>query len=245
MHFRTREELLHFLNDNLFYIGGGSVGECYLDAKNKIVYKIFIAYLEENESVYYDMDKFKDLKSSTFIFPKDEILVNGKIVGYTAKYVKSHPLYSYNPLLIKLDSLEEKIKKAKKDVNTLSNNSIRIYDVPYNILYGDSIKIIDTDDYSINRIYNQKALKNINSKAFDLEFYWFLVDNYFNEFVAQDKKLDELYNGKEEDILLFLKLFRKKLSEYTGDEVKKLNSCKKCLNKKKQFIPLYIRKIGL
>ena len=243
MFFNSKKDLLNFLNYSCINIGNGSIGDCYLNTKDKYVYKIYYSYLEDNEEANFDIDKFNNIKVSTFVFPKEKIFVNDTVVGYKTRYVKNKHLYQINPLLVDLDSLEKKIISAKEDVNILSNNNIRIYDTPYNILYGNSIKIIDTDEYSIDNIHNSETIRKLNNNTFDLEFYWFLIDNYFNDFVDNNKELNELYSSKSEDILVFLKLFRKVLSEYTESEVKRLSSCKKYINKKNNKNPIYIRNI--
>ena len=45
--------------------------------------------------------------------------------------------------------------------------------------------------------------------------------------------LNKMYNNKNEDLLYFLKLFRKYLSEYLGKDIKYLRDANTCINKSK------------
>ncbi|UKI26664.1 MAG: hypothetical protein L6V91_07900 [Bacilli bacterium] len=68
-------------------------------------------------------------------------------------YIRFNNLYNINPLLINLDKLEGAIKKTYDDIMILTDNDIVMYDVAYNILYGNGkIKVIDTLEYGINAV---------------------------------------------------------------------------------------------
>ena len=77
-------------------------------------------------------------------------------------------------------------------------------------------------------------------ETFDYEVNLFLVDNYFNEFVNENKMLREMYLS-DTSALEFLKLFRSKLSEYVGQDVDKLGKAKSLV--KRNSKPKYIRAV--
>ena len=52
-----------------------------------------------------------------------------------------------------------------------------------------------------------------NTKAFDYGIYYFLVENFFNDFVERDKVLREMYLGDGVDVLEFIDVFNARLSE--------------------------------
>lgn len=240
MNFNNKQELMNFLKCKLTFIGSGSQGECYLDKNTNSVYKIFIDYIEEDICFYSEEDllKFKNIKNNTFVFATDIVRVNENVVGYISKYVNATNLYKLNPLNVNLDKFNLSIKKAKKDIDFISKNKIKLYDIPYNILLGSKIYVTDFDDFNYTDVDLNK-LKNMNNYSFNLELFWFLVDGYFNEFVKSNNELSELYETKD-DIIMFLKLFRRDLSEYVGIKINKLNECKKYLNKKIEE-PIYLR----
>ena len=117
----------------------------------------------------------------------------------------------------------------------LTDNNIVMYDVAYNILYGNGkIKVIDTLEYGINAVSFEKNRANV-----DYEIKLFLVDNYFNSFVYNDRLLKEMYDDRFVSSLEFLKAFRGKLSSYLDKDVKTLNTARRLV--KRINNPKYIR----
>lgn len=114
-------------------------------------------------------------------------------------YRKVKNLCDLNPMTINLNDLETAITKAYTDIQLLTNNNIRIYDVMYNILYSrKKFSIIDTNDY-----FKEKIGFQTNVTDFNQEIKYFLVDGYFNHFISQDKVLNNSY--LEASSLEFLK----------------------------------------
>ena len=116
--------------------------------------------------------------------------------------------------------------ERERGITILSKN----VSINYN---GTKINIIDTMEYGNGRVILSK-----NMKTFDYEVKLFLVDNYFNEFVNENKMLREMYLS-DTSALEFLKLFRSKLSEYVGQDVDKLGKAKSLV--KRNSKPKYIR----
>jgi len=245
MEFKSRRDLL-LKTLVLKQIGAGSQGICYLDSSNKLVYKIYHDFLcgYECQYNYHDIMQFKNIDNKTFVFPKEIIEIDNKVVGYIENYVSSKELTSVNPFKVSLDKLINCINKVYSDIETISENGVLTYDVMYNILYGNKFSIIDTDDYVIRDI-DPTELFNTNKKRFDYVIYNFLIDNYFEEFVNSYRILKNMYKDKTTDIVIFIETFRYYLSEYVGYKVNKLGDAKECLNKVKVLEPNYIRDIKI
>ena len=222
----------------LFFLGMGSQGICYLDKKNKIVYKIFHGYFDDEDEGYTadDILKFSGIRNNTFICPNDVVYANGRIIGYTMPYVSSVNLCNTDLLSTNLNLLEKAIDKSYCDIEILTKNNVCLYDVMYNILYSNGkINVIDSMEYN----FVNASLKE-NMAAFDAEIRYFLVDNYFDEFVNNDILLREMYHDKKNVTSLeFLRMFRNKLSEYIGTDIDKLEKAKKLVMKLDD--PYYIR----
>lgn len=222
----------------LFFLGMGSQGMCYLDKKNKIVYKIFHGYFDDEDEGYTadDILKFSGIRNNTFIWPSEVVYANGRIIGYTMPYVSSVNLCNTDLLSTNLNLLEKAIDKSYCDIEILTKNNVCLYDVMYNILYSNGkINVIDSMEYN----FGNASLKE-NMAAFDAEIRYFLVDNYFDEFVNNDILLREMYHDKKNVTSLeFLRMFRNKLSEYIGTDIDKLEKAKKLVMKLDD--PYYIR----
>ena len=222
----------------LFFLGMGSQGICYLDKKNKIVYKIFHGYFDDEDEGYTadEILKFSGIRNNTFIWPSDVVYANGRIIGYTMPYVSSVNLCNTDLLSTNLNLLEKAIDKSYCDIEILTKNNVCLYDVMYNILYSNGkINVIDSMEYN----FGNASLKE-NMAAFDAEIRYFLVDNYFDEFVNNDILLREMYHDKQNVTSLeFLRMFRNKLSEYIGTDIDKLEKAKKLVMKLDD--PYYIR----
>lgn len=211
--------------DTLKYLGSGSQGVCFLDVNNKRVIKVFHSYFDDelDNIKKEDIMRFSNIFNSTFMWPKDVIELDNNIIGYVMNYSKKKNLYKINPLNVSLNSLINAIYKVYSDIYLLTDKNVVIYDIMYNILYSNgSFKVIDTMDYGYGVTdYSQ------NRVGFDHEVMCFLVDNYFDNFVEQDKLLNNMYLSRDVSSLEFLIEFRKKLSEYNGKEINYLRDVKR------------------
>ena len=241
MIFNSRDELNIYLKYRCKYLGSGSEADCYFD-RNNTVLKIF-NFLDPRKLPYQE-DKvlqFKGLDNDTFKFANGLITINQEIVGYTSQYVEGQELNSLDPLRIDLRFLEQLIIKAREDIVDISKKDITLFDILFNIMIGEHFFIKDCDDFYYNRKDKSLCqLQNYNKQLFDSAIYYFLIDCYFDDFVTSKSDLKELYDEKKEDILIFLKLLRKYLSEYIGQDVQQLSQARKCLNKTERF-PLFFR----
>lgn len=232
MNFNNSNELDVFLN-KLLYIGMGSQGSCYLNNNDKTAIKIFhdfdddLCNISENEIM-----RFSNIKNKTFIWPSSVIRMNNNVIGYISPYIKAKNLCNTNPLNVNLNKLEKCIQNAKKDIDIISEHKVLTYDVMYNTMLGNKLYIIDSQDYCYKDCYSKSDLINKNNHNLDYEIYYFLVDSYFNNVINNDKDLSCLYVHKEENVLEFLKLFKKRLSELSGMEINSLRDAKKFIDPK-------------
>lgn len=233
MNFDSKKRLIGFLNSNCYEIGRGSQGVAYYNMGDGYVYKIFYEFFDNEMVDEYDAEqilKFRNVPNDTFAWAVDTLYVEGSLVGYKIPYIQDKTLNKHDPLTVNLEQFTNCLNRAKADIELISKYKILTFDIMYNILYGKKISIIDHLEYSISNDDYKSLYKN-NNNNFDLEIYFFLVEGYFNEFVNSYSDLKELYSSKEEDVLVFLKLFKKYLSEYIGKPIVTLKDAKECLNK--------------
>lgn len=250
MNFQTKQSFLNYIKF-LKKIGIGSVGICFLDKRNKQVLKVFHQFFDEIENFYQDEHisyqqeeilRFSKLENKHFIFPKEVIMVDKEIVGYITSFIKAKSLYKQDPLEINLNDFTKAIFNIYEAIEMISKQGILTYDMMFNILYNQDFFIIDHDEYMFKDL-DWQILNKENKKNFNMELFYFLIDGYFDEFIKKYPLLRKMYKEKEIDILDFLKLFRNKLSEIIGFEIKYLNEALKLINKKKTKTTIYPRKI--
>ena len=239
MEFKNKKVMQIILN-NLPIIGQGSQGICYYNKKDE-VYKIFHQAFEDDDFINYtknELLRFSNVKNKTFLWAKDVIVLENEIIGYITDYVKAKSLFKIDPL--KMNDISE----VEKDIKIISNNGIKTYDLMYNTLYGNSFYMTDFDEFSYSDL-DSKILEDMNKRNFYYELYYFLIDGYFDEFIKQYKILNKMYEEKKDNILTFIELLRKYLSEYIGSNINSLNEAKKCLNKVKQINFVYQRDLSI
>lgn len=239
MKITNNDNFLNYLS-SLRFLGVCSQGACYYDSKTNQVLKVFHIFFDNDYDygIFEDLTQFSNITNSTFIWPIETIEYKSFVIGYTMKFVKSKSLYEINPLYVNLNSFANAINKSYKDIELLTNNDIKIYDIMYNILYSKGkINVIDTMEYSKRNV----TLKE-NSEGFNLELKYFLVDNLFNNFVNSNSFLRDLYDSKDANALELLNELKRKLSEYVGFEITMLNEVRMLTSKIDR--PKYIREIS-
>ena len=236
-----RYELLQMLKKTKF-LGTGGGGTAYYDPKTNKVIKIFHSFSEPILYENYkeeDILRFNNIQTKIFIFPIEAIVVDGYAVGYICDYVKGITLQKINLLNLNLKKFSLDVKESLPDIKKVSDHNIALYDIAYNIMFGeDGLFIIDTDDYFFS---SKDNLDKLNDSIFSDSIKTFLVDNYFDEFVNSNKLLKEMYFAKDAKINDFLDLFSEKLSEYTGSDITTLIEAIPALNKN-YYEPIFIRK---
>ena len=234
MYYSSRKEFFNQLK-HFKEIGFGSQGTCYYDYKTKKVFKIFNQFLDpiyDDDIIHYsesEIMKFSHIQNATFIFPNDTIVVEDEIFGYITSFIEAKNLYSINPLLIDLNDFISKITPAYSDIEKLSESGVVLFDLTYNTMYGKSFYVTDTDEFG----YSKKNPLSFNINAFNIELYLFIIDGYFDTFIKNYDNLRRMYEKKDEDLIYFLKLLKKYLSEYLDKDIHKLNDAKKVIQKKR------------
>lgn len=245
---KDKEEFLLYLN-SLRFLGLGSEGIAYYDKRKNFVLKIYhdcfsdefkeCKYITKNEVL-----KFSEIVNKTFIFPQEEIIYDDYVIGYVTSYQKGKTIDEINPLRINFQDFINSALKVDDDIKILSENNILTFDVLYNTMYGGKkISVIDPTEYCFSR-YSHEKLLDVNRKNFNTGIILFLIDSYFDEFVSNNKELNELYRDKKQNIKYFLTSFKKYLSEYIGTDITKLQEAKKAMNKEKHKV-IFERKAGI
>ena len=226
-------------------IGVGSTAFCFLMRDNKTVLKIY--YNSPNTAKlfgYYDVEKhFSDisrLNDEFIIGPKDILIRNNKVIGYTMDYVNANTLYKMRET-IKLDDLYKSIINSEDTINKLTNNRFRFGDLhSKNVLLDNNLYFIDLDIgffddfknkrtnnylYSENDIYdfNYKDLIDCSVKAM-----FGIKSNYDIDFY--DKSLSNAYHKLRQEGIKAYKDFLNELKEsvkLTNPSVKELKSKRK------------------
>lgn len=163
-------------------LGSGSEGCCYKGNDGK-AYKC-IDYDEGFFCSDYNIDKIittSDVTNESFAFPQILFTVGDDFVGYTSELVEPDLFDDYFFVTqntidhIDFDKLIKAYYKMEKDVLLLTNNSIKIYDLPYNLLFdGERLVGIDTCCFSYDESISLE--ENIGSldMAIKQAFYMFL-----------------------------------------------------------------------
>ena len=231
MLFKTEAEVNLFMR-KLNYLGEGTQGKCFVDKNRKWVFKFFQSYFDTLRYDYEDLTeadilKFQKIKSNTFLFPKEIIYLNEKIIGYTIPYRNAKNMYAINPLTLNLDRLLKLLNIALKEIEYISRCGVRMYDVLYNILLGNRIYIIDTLEYGMCEGYFHDVLKE-NLKAFNFEIMSFLINGLFDKIIADNKTLSDMYNSKDVEVSIidFIFELRNYLANLLGKNVTYLREAK-------------------
>ena len=140
-------------------LGSGSEGSCFRGVDGK-AYKC-LEYNEKYPTIEYDIDKIittADITNDSFAFPEILFTINGDFVGYTSTLISPN-LFSDKLLVVQntidhinFDKLIDAYHKMKMDVVHLTSEGIKIYDLPFNILFdGEKLVGIDTCCYSYDK----------------------------------------------------------------------------------------------
>ncbi len=233
MRFKNSNEVDLFIKKHKNnYIGSGAEGECYLDIRTNLVYKIFNSYFYKEDSCISPLDvlKFSNITNNTFIWPIDYISLDNNVIGYITIYKDAISLYKINPLKINLNNFTTTISKVYEDVKILSNNNIALNDIRYNMLYSNNnIYIIDTLNYYYSYDYKSSYLNNLS--RIDDSIKAFLIDGYFDDYILSDNELNDMYNDKYSSGLEFITLLKDKLTNSLDKKINSLSDAKKLIRR--------------
>lgn len=215
----------------------GSEGVIYY-IKNSYVLK----HLRDKEimdthgEIEYDANKliqFSDVENNSYFFNKRIIKVDNLVEAEIMKRMKGYNVISINPLSVHLLSLKEAIDVFTCDTKKISDLGIKGYDMQTNYMYdGYKFGAIDTSDYDYSTEDSEKIYK-YNISFFNREIVLFLTEQYFSYFVKRNKDLKSMAKaittGKDYNLIEFIDLLIKKLSEYCDKQIIYLDDANKAI----------------
>lgn len=228
MCFEDEFALKQFLR-NMKVIGRGAQGVCY--SNGVYVFKIFYDELAALSQINLDtLRTLSFLTNDTFLFSNDIIWVRDKFCGTVMPYRKGYNLYEIDPLSVPLLFFVSCVKKNLEDLKTISHFGVEIQDLFCNMLLGDHMFVVDTQDYRINE--PSLYVENFNLSIYQQAIMSFLIDGCFEKFVSTVPYLRKMYKSYENEgsILEFLQIFQKELSELVGAPILTLEDAKECLD---------------
>lgn len=170
-------------------IGRGSEGICYeyngfaykvLFDKNIIDYIGGILDYMKNPSQILTVD---DIDLPSFAFPEKVYATKDWLLGYKTKLIKNNLFngeifYSPEDLAnINFNSLARAYKVMLQDVDLLSEEKIKIFDLTFNLVFdGKKLTGIDTCDYK--RVKKDIKKTNRDSLAASIEDLFYMVSGY-------------------------------------------------------------------
>lgn len=216
--FSKKDEYLKNIHKlNVKFLGQATEGSCYY-ASDGYVYKVYD--VEDLNRPVYNLENIvttNDIQLDSFAFPEELFMADNKLIGCKMKFAGNDLLKDYN--LADLEAISvinfNKFKKAYykmlKDVYTLSNNNIELYDLPFNIVF-DGKKLTGVDTLGYKKVSNNPLKSNIESYNYAIEsiFRMWLDDYLDNDLKIVDNNIDKLLENVEN-----------KLPDYIKKDIKK------------------------
>jgi len=184
VNFKTYEDFIIFFEKNRSNIklGQGFEGVCYKSKNNNDLALKKLRYKLEDTYIINNIITEDDIKLDSFCFPKDLYVYKDKLVGYSSKLIKNDILLNedilgYNRMKYLNEKRKPYIKEVEidfsnienayytmlDDVDELSNNNIKMFDLTYNLAFNkENLYAIDTCHYNKSNISN---LKEFNRKS--------------------------------------------------------------------------------
>lgn len=229
-------------------IGNASSESVVYKLDNDIILKdlkdeSLLEFMSPEDMIYTEEQllSFADVKSKGYYFVKGIIYVDDELEACTMKRCYGYVLNYIDSLSINLLNLITGIDVFNKETLYISKQHIKGFDMQSNFMYdGLRFGAIDTIHYYRSDECEDK-IYNFNINCFNDEVASFLVDLYFNEFVKQNKELNETYiavkKGDLNNLNEFISIFRRKLSEYCGKNITYLSEAKDVI--KENNNPIY------
>lgn len=185
-------------------IGHGSEGVCYEynNSAYKILYKKsdiekslgILEYMEQPSKII----TAEDINLTSFAFPQEVYATKNWLLGYKTRLIKNN-LFNINNFLdmndlkkIDFNALAKAYKVMLNDVDLLSEERIKIYDLTFNLVFnGKKLTGIDTCGYK--KVNKNVKHKNRNSLSFAISDLFSVISDY--------KIDDEIKNNNIDDYL--------------------------------------------
>lgn len=212
---QSKEEFEQYIgNKVLKYIDDGSEGECFL-GNDGLAYKIFFDEPFINDHALIEIDDIiteSEYKLDSFAFPRVIFTIDDVVKCYTSKYVNSN-LFGYKSkeaaeqLLEHIKSKEfiTAYNKFLEDLEVLTSNKIKLFDLCNNLLYdGEKMVAIDTIYYKKETEADVEILRDFNLRQFRtalVEVFSFalrICDKEFDIEFDEDTPIEEFV----EDVLI-------------------------------------------
>lgn len=209
--FKNLDEYNQFLRTKLLFkkLGNNSEGSCYLSYQDNLAYKILEYSLFEAVSNTHKLSEIittKDINLKSFAFPQELYSISNKLVGYKTEYI-TPDLFNYNDLIMKpesiyridFNSLKKAYDKMLKDIEKLSQENIKIVDLPCNLMFtGKRLVGIDTCFY--RRENTNPIEQNINSLNESIKE---IFDSWIIFNLEKDER-GEYISSIEQDVIEYL-----------------------------------------
>ena len=203
-------------------IGHGEFGACYFDENGNVikVYNSISSSLISSELI--------GIKNDTYIFPFKIIYSNGTPIATLTKYINS-PNLDNKDLLI--SDLINSIPVVYEDTDRISDLKIETNDVrSQNMLYTDSIKIIDSDFYKISDKPNIEIISH-NISQFNYGIIKYILSSN-PKILNNDKELQEFFfqltlSNDNRYLIEFLLFLKKKLESQFSCNISTCSKCRK------------------
>lgn len=197
-------ELKNINKNNKKLIGIGSTAFCY-KLQDGSVLKLFKKNYNTNlilnkKNFDADLEKFSSISNDTFIGPKDIIINNNQIVGYTYPYIEGKSLYKINSKTRLLD-LFKNYHQIINDIKKVTNDNFYLFDVHGgNIIFDGNIHIIDLDKCWFYDEGTKELLMITNSREVFTNMFGSIYHKRENEnIIFNDKNLNYKYNSVQYD----------------------------------------------
>lgn len=214
--FNSEDEFIAYRENKTFMeLGSGSSGTCYIGEKG-LVYKDLTDGFNNDGNDLEGCLTTDDIKVDSFIFPETLFAVDGKLVGYTSKYIRGNK-FSLDIILvnrldyINFENLINAYYKMKEDAILLAQNGIKIFDLSYNIVFdGKKLYGIDTDYYrKVDYDVLEHNISCVNAAIID-EICMILEYEY--------DEVDDI--DRNMDVESFLRMVKKRYVDIYDDEPK-------------------------
>lgn len=198
-------------------LGSGTEGECFLSKNDGYAYKIFYNYHKKFMRTMYYVDEIittKDIELDNFFLPQELYTIKNRLIAYKNKNAGVNIFDSRSIYDVDMDRVVRSYYDILKDVEKLSMENIKIYDLMRNLIFnGRDFIGIDTCSYTrvsdnpfkYNKCCLEMAIKDIIYGALGKE-------STFNQ-----EDVLELRDNSDVDVLV------KKLSKVVKDKRKVRN----------------------
>lgn len=190
MHFFTNKSLMKYLStlDQFPAKMQGTEGIIYRQDDQVIKH-----FFHDAEVDLSKIDQFRNIQIRDFYFIEALIYVRRKVKAAISTYAPGEDLYDRVTVRISIDLLLKAFTRLLEDIDSLSSEGIRVFDInPGNILFDqDHFNFIDTARYYRSSV-KQDSLKYLNMNAIMKTIYYYTLPEYIYRYFKQHEFLDNI-----------------------------------------------------